>query len=224
MRLSVLHRGKEYVIVHKPAGLITYGERGEQSAQTALERQLGRKVFPVHRLDKLTCGLLVFALTPERAAQWTNLFRGKGVQKIYTAIVHGVPEPQKGTWNEPLPRHKEKDILEPARTDYRVLGSVEIELAGEKRQYSLLECEPKTGRYHQIRRHCRKAGHPIVGDPDYGNAWDLREFKKKFGLKRTLLSATELFFHDPLRDTEEHVRTRPDPDFMKICRAFRWAD
>lgn len=223
MKLKVLAQSKEYVAIHKPSGFVTYADSPSQkkvSAQFFLENQLKRKLFPVHRIDKDTCGVLVYAFTPETAKALTALFRSHVVRKQYLAVVHGLI-PERGTINEPLEKHKEK-IQEKAITDYVRLGAVETELEGEQRAYSLVRLEPKTGRYHQIRRHLRIIGHPIIGDAEHGNAWDNRAFRAKFRVERTLLCASHIAFPDRKQEKMVRVSTWPDPDFLRVLKAFGW--
>jgi tRNA pseudouridine65 synthase len=224
MKLKILTQSKDYVVIHKPSGLVTYADSKEQeniSAKALVERQLKRKVFPVHRIDKDTCGVLAFAFTPAMAQNLTALFRTRTVKKQYLALAHGLVA-EKGVIDEPLEKNKEK-TKEPAVTDFVRLASVSVEWEGEKRQYSLVKLDPKTGRYHQIRRHLRFIGHPIVGDPEYGNGWDNRIFGEKFGIKRTLLSAVHLAFPDRAQEKMVRVNTRPDPDFERVAKEFGWA-
>lgn len=224
MKLKILLQSKDYVVIHKPSGLVTYADSREQeniSAKALLEKQLKRKVFPVHRIDKDTCGLLSFAFTPAMAQNLTALFRTRTVKKQYLALAHGLV-PEKGVIDEPLEKNKEK-VKEAAVTDYVRLAKVEVEWEGEKREYSLVKLDPKTGRYHQIRRHLRFIGHPIVGDPEYGNGWDKRVFAEKFGIKRTLLSAVHLAFPDRAQEKMVRINTRPDPDFEKVAKEFGWS-
>lgn len=221
--MKILAQTKDYVLVHKPSGFVTYADSRDQdriSAQAQLERQLKRKLFPVHRIDKDTCGLLAFALQPATAQALTALFRSRSVKKKYLAIVHGIP-PEKGVIDQPLERNKEK-VKEAAITEFVRLASIEVEWDGEKRQYALVQCEPRTGRYHQIRRHLRMVEHPIVGDPEYGNGWDNRAFKERFQVNRTLLSAVFLAFPDRAREKMVRVQTQPDPDFLRVVSAFGW--
>jgi tRNA pseudouridine65 synthase len=211
------------VVVHKPSGLVTYADSREQekiSAKAQLEKQLKRPLFPVHRIDKDTCGVLAFAFHPNMAKELTALFRSRTVKKQYLAIVHG-EIPGRGTIDEPLERNKEK-TKEAALTEYTRLEETRVTWEGEERIYSLVKLDPKTGRYHQLRRHLRFIGHPIIGDPQYGNAWDNRVFEEKFGVKRTLLSATSLNFPDRAQQRMVRVKTRPDGDFEKVMKAFGW--
>ena len=223
--MKVIKQEKEFVAVHKPAGFVTYADSKEQagiSAQNAAEKQLKKKLFPVHRIDKDTCGVLVFAASPASAKNLTALFRGRSVKKRYLAVVHGLPAAS-GIITKPLERNKSKET-EPAETEFTRLATTEVELDGEKRNYSLVRCEPRTGRYHQIRRHLRAIGCPIIGDKEHGNSWDNERFLQKFQVKRTLLCAIYLAFPD--RENERMVRlfASPDPDFQKVAEAFGWAE
>jgi tRNA pseudouridine65 synthase len=225
MKLKILQQSKEYLIVHKPSGFVTYADSRDQAAidtKALLEKQLGRRVFPVHRIDKDTCGILAFAFTAGMAQTLTALFRTRTVKKQYLAVVHGLI-PEKGVIDEPLEKNKEK-VKEAAITDYVRVAFVEVEWEGEKRQYSLVKCDPRTGRYHQIRRHLRFLGHPIVGDPTYGNSWDAKEFLARFRVKRTLLSAVALAFPDRALEKMVRVTTKPDPDFQAVVKAFGWPE
>lgn len=221
MKLKVLLQEKNYVAVHKPSGLVTYSDGvGPTGAKEILEKQLRKKLFPVHRIDKDTCGVLVFSISEQTARELTALFRTRNVKKQYLAVVHGVP-PEKGAIDEPLERNKEK-TKEPALTEFVRLATAEVEWDGEKRNYSLVRCEMKTGRFHQIRRHMRLAGFPLCGDPEYGNGWDNRAFKERFGIERTLLSAVSVAFPDRTQQKMVRVKTSPDPDFLKAVAAFGW--
>lgn len=209
------------VVVHKPSGLVTYSDtKGVLGAKEFLEKQLGKKLFPVHRIDKDTDGILVFALSDAVARSMTELFRSRVVKKQYLAVVHGLT-PERGVIDTPLEKHKEKGT-EPAHTEYTRLASTEVEWDGEKRQYSLVRCEMKTGRYHQIRRHLRSIGHPLCGDPEHGNAWDNRAFEARFGVTRTLLCASAVAYPDRAAQKMVRLKTQPDPDFQKVMGAFGW--
>jgi tRNA pseudouridine65 synthase len=222
MKLRIIQQDKNLVIAHKPSGIVTYSDSPQSApgAKEILEKQLKRKLYPVHRIDKDTDGILAFALNDAVARELTTLFRGRVVKKQYLAVVHGITAP-KGSITTPLEKHKEKG-MEPAHTDFTTLGTAEVEWDGEKRGYSLVKCEMKTGRYHQIRRHLRSAGHPICGDADHGNSWDNRAFKERFRVERTLLSAVTLAYPDRAQQKMVRVKTTPDADFLRVLTAFGW--
>jgi tRNA pseudouridine65 synthase len=221
MKLRILLQDRHFLVVHKPAGILTYAAQGQKGAQELLSQQIRRPVYPVHRLDKDTCGILVFALSERAAGDFAALFRRQGIKKQYLTIVHDWPE-ESGTIKTPLEDRKTK-VKSAAHTEYVRLATVERELEGEMRRYALLRCEIQTGRFHQIRRHMRSIGHPVCGDPEYGNRWNNDTFKKHFGVKRTLLSAVSIQFTDRATRKNIALETRPDPDFVKVVRAFGWS-
>ncbi|RZA02376.1 MAG: RNA pseudouridine synthase [Proteobacteria bacterium] len=223
MRLKILAQGKLYVVIHKPSGLVTYADSKEQesiSAKAIFEAQTKRKVFPVHRIDKDTCGVLTFGFSAAGAQMLTALFRSRTVKKQYLALVHG-EAPVKGLINEPLEKNKSK-VKEAAETEFTRLFTTTVEWEGEMRAYSLVRCEPRTGRYHQIRRHLRFIGCPIVGDPQYGNKWDNRAFLERFKISRTLLCASTLAFPDRENQKMVRVSTKPDQDFLRAVAGLGW--
>lgn len=217
MTIKVLKKTKTYVIVHKPAGYVVYADSKEDqkiSCQVLLEKQLSQKVIPVHRLDKTTCGVLLFALNQQKANQLTTLFKTKKVEKSYLAFCHG-EAPEKTRVDFPLKKHKQK-VTETAVTDVVSKQTIEITARGEQRKYSLVEAIPQTGRYHQIRRHLKMMKCPIVGDPVYGNSWNNEYFKENYKINRTLLSAISISFVDPETKERVSVETKPDSDFLNL--------
>ena len=198
MKLKILAQSKDYLVIHKPSGFVTYADSRQQEAISAkfhLEHQTKRKLFPVHRIDKDTCGVLAFAANPEAAKTLTALFKGRTVKKAYVAVVHG-EAPLKGVINEPLARNKEK-VTEPAETEFTRLGLVNVEWDGEARSYSLVRCDPRTGRYHQIRRHLAGLSLPLVGDQRHGDKKLNRLFREHTGKDGLLLRCVEMRFHHP---------------------------
>lgn len=220
MALKILLQNKKYLAIHKPSGLLTYSAHPPHGAKEILEKQMRRTVYPIHRIDKDTCGILLFAFSNTEANEITSLFQSRKVKKRYLAIVHGRPAEQ-ATINKPLQKPKSKE-QETAITKFIRLASVEVDWDGEARQYSLISCEMQTGRYHQIRRHMRLIGHPICGDPQYGNKWNNEAFKKRFHIGRTLLSAVRVEMPDNFQQKIFIIETRPDPDFRKVMTAFGW--
>lgn len=217
MNIKVLKKTKSYVIVHKPAGMVVYADSKENeriSCQKTLERQLSQKVIPIHRIDKTTCGVLMFALNQQKANQLTTLFKAKKVEKSYLAFCHG-EFPEKVRIDFPLKKHKQK-MTETAITDARNVVTVELTARGEQRKYTLVEVIPQTGRYHQIRRHLKMMKCPIVGDMTYGNSWNNDFFKEKYNIQRALLSAVAISFVDPETKEKVFVQTKPDPDFLNL--------
>ena len=187
--LEVLHLDEDLVAVVKPADMNVHreqraGARGRHALQT-VSRQIGRYVFPVHRLDRNTSGILVFALSAEAA---TSLQAGwPEATKTYLTLVRGeTPEsfvsekPLKGSTGEP----------QPARSTFRRLATFS--------RCSLLEVTIDTGRKHQIRRHLSALAHQVIGDSSYGKGRINRFFRDEYGLPRMFLHATRLKVAHPV--------------------------
>lgn len=192
--------------IHKPAGMTVYEESpATPNAQALLEAQLHTKLWPVHRLDRTTCGVLVFAKSGRAASEIRKLLASRQVEKTYRAIVPGETPPQ-GRIQVPL-THKGETMS--AQTDFKTLVA--------RGGFSLVEVRPRTGRHHQIRKHLKAIGHPIVGDVQYGGP-----AAGPAGLAdRPLLSAVALKFPHPRTRKPVSLMTHPDADFGRAVRKFQ---
>ncbi len=191
--LDVLHEDMHLVILNKPAGLLSVPGKGDHLADCLLTRV--EAAFPtallVHRLDRDTSGVMVFALTPHAQRHLGLQFEKRQVKKTYVARVFGRLEPRKGTVDLPLivdwpnrPRQMVcHDTGKPAQTDWRVTRYDD----GETR----VRLMPRTGRSHQLRVHMQALGHPILGDPFYAEG-DARD-----GYDRLMLHSEELRLRHP---------------------------
>jgi tRNA pseudouridine65 synthase len=187
--LTLLHRDDALIAVAKPAGMAVHRGWSQERhvVLTVLRDQIGRHVYPVHRLDRGTSGALVLALTPATARALQERFEAGAVRKRYLALVRGIP-PAEGVVDSPVPRSPGGPRV-PAVTGFRRLGTFE--------RYALLEVVPRTGRLHQIRRHLKHIGHPLIGDVRYGKGEHNRLFRERFGLHRLALHALELELDHP---------------------------
>jgi tRNA pseudouridine65 synthase len=243
-RLPILHRDEDVVAVHKPSGMLVH-RSGLDPGETrfvvqALRGQLGRRVHPVHRLDKGASGVLLLALHARAAAALGASVRERSLKRTYVAVVRGRPA-ESGVIDHPLKR-----IVDPAEsrpgprdgaaadrgrslaalTRFRRLATVELPHRVDRyptSRYSLLELAPETGRRHQVRRHLDHASHPIVGDSTYGKGRHNRLFAELFGVSRLLLACVEVRAPHP-RDGAMLVVTAPlAPDFARVVAALGWA-
>jgi len=191
--LPVLVRTDRYVIVAKPSGLAVHrGEcRDRVTALDLVRDEVGRWVYPAHRLDRGTSGVLLFALDPEAAAALAPLFAAAAVEKRYLALVRGVP-PDEGLIDHAVPR-SEGGPRVPALTAFRRLAAA----SAADQRCALVEARPRTGRFHQIRRHLKHIGHPLIGDANYGKGALNRWYREHYGLARLALHAAEIAFTDP---------------------------
>jgi tRNA pseudouridine65 synthase len=229
--LSVLYRDEHYIAVDKPAGLLVHRSRVDRSAtRFALQMvrdQAGQHVYPVHRLDKPTSGVLVFALHPEAARRLSDAFAGRQVRKVYLAVVRGFVGDE-DVIDYPLKEKLDKttdglaDPDKPAQTAvtaYRRLGQVELDYAVSRyptSRYSLVEAHPRTGRKHQLRRHFKHIFHPIIGDGKYGDYRHNRFFRMQLGCARMLLAAVELSFLHPYTGVPIEVKAGPGGAFLEV--------
>lgn len=159
--IPVLYRDRFLIAVRKPAGLAVYGDSQHAGCKEVLEKRLGQKLFPVHRLDKDTCGVILYALSPESAADLIRSFKKRGNEKTYYALVFGVFESPRSI-RKPLKKHKSKE-LEPAWTDIDPVAT----FSHGGLDFTWVRAFPRSGRFHQIRRHLAAEGFAIVGDPIY---------------------------------------------------------
>jgi tRNA pseudouridine65 synthase len=182
-------------------------------ALTVVRDRLGRRVFPVHRLDRATSGVLLLALDPGTARGLQEQLAGGLMRKLYLALVRGIT-PEEGVIDHPVPRSPEGPRV-PAVTAYRRLATFE--------RYSLLEVAPQTGRLHQIRRHLKHISHPLIGDVRYGKGEHNRLFRERFGLHRLALHALELGFAHPVDDRPLRLVAPVPEDLAGPLRALGMA-
>jgi tRNA pseudouridine65 synthase len=233
--LSIVHRDERLIAIDKPAGLLVHRsdlDRHEtRFAVRLLREQIGRVVWPVHRLDKGTSGLLLFALDAEAAGMLGRQFERGEVAKRYLALVRGWPD-ETGEIDHPLGQMADEygyrgdaDIAQPAVTRWRRLATAELPHRVDRyptSRYALVELEPLTGRRHQLRRHMKHIAHPIIGDATHGKARHNRLFQELFGCQRLLLASTQLRFRHPDDGREVVLCAPPGPDFADVARQLGW--
>lgn len=232
--LNILYQDEHIVAVHKPSGLLVHRSalaRGEtEFLLQRLRNQLGKRVYPVHRLDRPTSGVMVFGLSSEVAALLSDTFSERQVEKRYLAVVRGVA-PSEARLDYPL---REEDGIRPkadmpampAMTDIRCVDSVELPVQVDrypKARYSLVEARPLTGRRHQIRRHLSRRGYPIIGDAKHGKSVHNHFFAEKLGAPRLLLAATYLAFDHPMGEKRIQLSCALDDTMTALFHHLGWA-
>jgi tRNA pseudouridine65 synthase len=222
--LELLYRSERFVAVDKPAGLRVHPEGGQASrdpsCQALLRDQLGTWVYPVHRLDRATSGVLVFALDPEAATRLGELFRAREVGKSYLAVVRGHTADE-GVIDVPLTRDFEKpeSALVESRTLYKRIATAELPFAVGRystARYSLVRAEPRTGRRHQIRRHLARLSHPVIGDTVRGDGRHNRFIRERFGIGRLLLHSEAIWFGNPFFQSDLRVESKLTSHFRSL--------
>jgi len=210
--IEVLHHDDAIVVVDKPSGLSVH--RGDDQSTTFalnLTRDaIGRWVYPVHRLDRATSGVLVFALSPEHARALQGSFDDREVHKTYVALVRGKPSSH-GLIDSPMEKREGGPKVE-AITEYETLFMSDVA------RVSLVEARPRTGRRHQIRRHLRRINHPVAGDVRYGKGVENRAYRTELGLYRLALHAKWLSFPHPATGQRVSYESRIPEDLAEPLR------
>ncbi|MEZ4440651.1 MAG: pseudouridine synthase [Polyangiaceae bacterium] len=211
----ILHSDTHLVVCDKPSGeLVVPGwARGEPTTMSRLRDTLGARVHPVHRLDRGTSGVVIFARDPTTAAALGEQLRQRAVEKRYLALLRGRLEGQ-GVIDHPVRRREEGDERVAAVTEYRGLGSSPVA------RCCLVEARPRTGRLHQIRRHFKHLSHPIIGDVTYGDGRVNREFRATWGLHRLALHAFAVRFEHPASGEAIEVVAPVPADLAKVLAAI----
>lgn len=210
--LDIIYQDKFMIAIHKPAGLLVHkspiDKYEARYAMKILRNQIGQWVYPVHRLDKPTSGILLFALHSDIASQLSEDFEKRNIDKTYQAIVRGYTT-DSGTIDHALKeiavfKHLQKavELKKPqeATTYFETLEKYELPISDGRfpsSRYSLVSLKPTTGRKHQLRRHMKHISHPIIGDVKYGKGSHNRLFQETFVSNRLLLAATKLSFTHP---------------------------
>ncbi len=235
--LPIVYRDDNLIAIHKPAGLLVHRsvlDRHEtRFALQLLRDQIGQKVYPVHRLDKGTSGVLLFALDRETGHMLTRQFERGEISKRYLAIVRGYP-PQTGEIDHPLARMADEHSgitasaeAQSAHTRYHRLATVELPYRVDRypsSRYALVELQPLSGRWHQLRRHMKHIAHPIIGDATHGKGRHNRLFQELFGYRRLFLAATEMRLIHPLSGQALRLQAKLAEDFAEVVGRLGWQD
>lgn len=224
--IEILYRDDDLVAVHKPAGLLVHrnAHAGREPFLLQLLRdQLGTRLYPVHRLDRPTSGLMIMALSPGAAGILARQFAAQEVRKAYVAVVRGFTDVT-GVIDSPL--KSESGTEAQARTEFTRLGIAEVPHPvgpHPTARLSLVRVEPRTGRTHQIRRHFAHIRHPLIGDVLRGDGRQNRFFREHFGVRRLLLASVELRFRHPAGSGEMALECPPSEDLRAIFSSLGWA-
>lgn len=212
--------------VNKPHGLLVH--RSMIAADTSefavqiLRDQIGKKVSPVHRLDRKTSGILLFALTDQMNREMQMQFQEGKVQKKYHAIVRGFT-PDSLEIDYPLKR--DDGLIQDAFTAFETIKRVELPLPFGKHatsRYSLVDLHPTTGRMHQLRKHMAHIFHPIIGDRPHGCNKQNRFFKEHFQMDSMLLHARQIQFEHPVLNRTITISADYQPEFKRMLQVLEF--
>ncbi|HEX7367132.1 MAG TPA: pseudouridine synthase [Pelobium sp.] len=225
--LEIIYQDEYLVLINKPHGLLVHqspiARDAEEFALQLLRDQLGKNVWPAHRLDRKTGGLLLFALNQKTNVLLQMLFRDNLVKKKYLAIVRGYT-PDELDIDYPL--KKENGVMQEAFTRFKTLQKAELPIALGKHsscRYSLVEAAPETGRMHQLRKHFAHINHPIIGDRPHGCNKQNKFFKETWEMDTMMLHASELSFSHPHSQQEMHFKAKIQSEFLRMCDLMGFA-
>lgn len=230
MTLPILYQDEYLIAVNKPSGLLVHkswvAKDAKEFALQTVRNMTGQHVFPVHRLDRPTSGVLLFTFNGELAQQVQSQW--EHAEKIYLAIVRGwlkeaieVDHPLKGMADYGQDTDTEQD----AQTRFTPLAQVEIDAEIDRypqSRFSLVQAQPMQGRTHQIRRHLKHLSHPIIGDARYGKGKYNRYVAEHFACPRLLLHAKQLTFTHPISQQPVKVEAPVEGNMKNLMAQFGW--
>jgi tRNA pseudouridine65 synthase len=235
--LEIVYRDEFLIAINKPSGLLVHrsflDKRETLFAMQMLRDQIGQHVFPLHRLDRPTSGVLLFALSSEVAKACSTLFAEHQINKRYLALTRGfapsiveLDYPLKYKYDKIADKFADQDKpAQEAQTSFNCLHQAVVEKPLGKYpsvRYSLVKCLPKTGRKHQIRRHLNHLNHPIINDANYGDNKQNHFFQDEFKLHRLMLFAKSVSFIHPITQEAIHIEAPLGEEALALFKQLGW--
>jgi tRNA pseudouridine65 synthase len=224
--LEIVYQDDYLIAINKPHGLLVHrssiANDAKEFALQMLRDQVNMHVSPVHRLDRKTSGILLFALDKEVEIEMHKQFQGGLVVKKYLAVLRGyAPE----SMDIDYPLAKDNGVMQDAFTSFKTLKQAELQVAFGKHEtsrYSLVEATPTTGRMHQLRKHFAHLCYPIIGDRKHGCNKQNRFFKEQWEMTTMLLHASELEFIHPITKEKIHLKASLQAEFSRVMDLMQW--
>lgn len=224
--LDIIFQDQFLIAINKPHGLLVHRSPiamdVNEFALQLLRDQINHYVSPVHRLDRKTGGVLLFALEKEAEIAMHKQFQDNKVIKRYLAVVRGHTPDQEDI---DYPLKKENGSIQEAFTSYRTLKRAELDIAYGSHptsRYSLVEATPKTGRMHQLRKHFSHIFHPIIADRKHGCNKQNKLFKETWDMTTMLLHASSLSFNHPVTNEQVFIEAPLQEEFNRVMELMEW--
>jgi tRNA pseudouridine65 synthase len=229
MNLEIIFEDAYLLCVNKPNNVLVHHAHhsrnvaDEDSLLQLIEKELKIKVFPIHRLDRKTSGIIMLAKETIYVSKFQELFTNNEIQKTYFGVVRGY-SPDSKTIDSPV-KGRDANVHKEALTHLKTLDKITLNIPVkpyDSSRYSLVELAPKTGRMHQLRVHSNKVSHPLIGDSKYGDKNHNVMFDEKFGWKNMFLHAGKLEFTHPFSSEALILKATFPKDWLALFDEFSW--
>lgn len=229
MSLEIIYEDDYLLCVSKPNNILVhhaYHSRNvadEDSLLQLIFKLKNYKVYPIHRLDRKTSGIILLAKQKEYVSKFQELFTNNEIQKTYFGVVRGF-SPDSKTIDSPV-KGRDANVHKEALTYLKTLENITLNIPVkpyDSSRYSLVQLSPKTGRMHQLRVHSNKISHPLIGDSKYGDKNHDMMFDENFGWKNLFLHAGKLEFKHPFTSEELILKASFPDDWLALFTSFNW--
>jgi tRNA pseudouridine65 synthase len=229
MKLEIIFEDKYIICVNKPNNVLVHhaflsrNVGDEDSLLQLIDKELNLKVYPIHRLDRKTSGMILMAKEKEFVSKFQELFIAKEIQKTYFGVVRGF-SPESKIIDSPV-KGRDANVHKEALTHLKTLENIILDIPVkpyDSSRYSLVELLPKTGRMHQLRVHSNKISHPLIGDTKYGDKNHDVMFEDNFGWKNLFLHAGQLKFTHPFSLEKLVLKATFPKDWISLFDEFKW--
>jgi len=227
MSFSILYQDAHFLAINKPPDILVHKTKIANQYNTSvvdmLKTQLPKRAYPIHRLDRRTSGVLLFAFNTKEIPLVQKQFQDNSIEKKYVAILRGYAA-EEGFVDYAIKTELDP-VLRPAQTSFRRLATTELPIPVSRystARYSLVELTPHTGRTHQLRRHAEHLRHPILGDRKYGDRHHNRMLNNHLNIYTMMLTAYRLVFTHPFTQERIALHAPLHPDFLTLVTKWGW--
>ncbi|APZ47307.1 pseudouridine synthase [Polaribacter reichenbachii] len=229
MSLDIIFEDDYLLCVSKPNNVLVhhaYHSRNvadEDSLLQIIKNETDLKVYPIHRLDRKTSGIILLAKEKEYVSKFQELFTNNQIQKTYFGVVRGF-SPDVKTIDSSV-KGRDANVHKDALTALKTLANITLNIPVkpyDSSRYSLVQLSPKTGRMHQLRVHMNKISHPLIGDAKYGDKNHDTMYADNFGWKNLFLHAGKLEFTHPFTSEKQSLKANFPEDWLALFSEFKW--
>ncbi|GFD93009.1 tRNA pseudouridine synthase C [Alteromonas sp. KUL156] len=230
MKLDVIYEDDYVLCVSKPNNVVVHHAHysrnvaDEYSLLQIIQQQCNQKIYPIHRLDRKTSGIILLSKETKFVAKFQELFTNNEIQKTYYGVVRG-HAPETKIIDSPV-KGRDANVHKDAETHLSTVKTVTVNIPVkpyDTSRYSLVKLAPKTGRLHQLRIHMNKISHPLIGDPKYGDKNHNTMFIDNFDCENLFLHAYSLEFIHPYSNEKLLIKADFPKDWYVVYEKFNWS-